>query len=184
MAKPLKLVILGGGAVGKSSVSLQYISGTFADRYDPTIENSYRKQVVIDGKPFQLELIDTAGQEELATMQDQYYQMADGFLVVYSITDDATFKQLETYWSKLVQAQEGNDKPAPIVLIGNKADLEAQRAVPTAKGKEMAKKMGDASFFETSAKTGANVEACFTELVREICRFEEGGKKKEACSIQ
>ena len=67
-----KIAMVGPGAVGKSSLCIQYVQNQFVVKYDPTIENSYTKQVHVDEKPVWLEIIDTAGQEELRALQDQY----------------------------------------------------------------------------------------------------------------
>eukprot|EP00004_Rigifila_ramosa_P009675 TRINITY_DN212_c0_g3_i2.p1 TRINITY_DN212_c0_g3~~TRINITY_DN212_c0_g3_i2.p1 ORF type:complete len:130 (-),score=19.96 TRINITY_DN212_c0_g3_i2:515-904(-) len=67
-----KFVIVGSGAVGKSSITIQYVSQQFINQYDPTIEDSYRKQVVIDERAYVLDILDTAGQEELSATQDQW----------------------------------------------------------------------------------------------------------------
>jgi len=80
-----KLVIVGGGGVGKSALTIQLIQNHFIDEYDPTIEDSYRKQVTIDDETCLLDILDTAGQEEYSAMRDQYYRAGQGFLVMYSI---------------------------------------------------------------------------------------------------
>ena len=66
-----KLVIVGGGGVGKSALTIQLIQNHFIDEYDPTIEDSYRKQVTIDEETCLLDILDTAGQEEYSAMRDQ-----------------------------------------------------------------------------------------------------------------
>lgn len=67
-----KIVVVGGGGVGKSALTIQFIQSYFVDEYDPTIEDSYRKQVVIDDKVSILDILDTAGQEEYSAMREQY----------------------------------------------------------------------------------------------------------------
>ena len=67
-----KIVVLGSGGVGKSALTVQFVQGIFVEKYDPTIEDSYRKQVVIDGETYFLDIIETAGQDEYSTLKDQY----------------------------------------------------------------------------------------------------------------
>lgn len=66
-----KITVLGAGGVGKSALTIRLITGTFEANYDPTIEDSYRKQVTIDSDPALMDILDTAGQEEYAALQDQ-----------------------------------------------------------------------------------------------------------------
>eukprot|EP01084_Bolivina_argentea_P056829 103936_1 len=88
-----KIVVLGGGGVGKSALTIRLVTDNFLDEYDPTIEDSYRKQVEIDNRPALLDILDTAGQEEFSSMQDQWMREGKGFLLVYSITSTATFDE-------------------------------------------------------------------------------------------
>eukprot|EP00004_Rigifila_ramosa_P009674 TRINITY_DN212_c0_g3_i1.p1 TRINITY_DN212_c0_g3~~TRINITY_DN212_c0_g3_i1.p1 ORF type:complete len:192 (-),score=49.61 TRINITY_DN212_c0_g3_i1:163-738(-) len=176
-----KFVIVGSGAVGKSSITIQYVSQQFINQYDPTIEDSYRKQVVIDERAYVLDILDTAGQEELSATQDQWYRVGNGFLLVYSITDRHSFQTLTPYWNKLLLAQ--NAETVPLVLVGNKCDLESDRQVSTQEGKDLAKTFGGCPHIETSAKERRNIDQVFAELVRECRKFENpkaaAGKKEK-----
>src|SRR5438128_9220601 len=97
MATEYKLVIVGGGGVGKSALTIQLIQNHFIDEYDPTIEDSYRKQVTIDDNTSLLDILDTAGQEEYSAMRDQYMRTGEGFLLVYAITSRASFEETTTF---------------------------------------------------------------------------------------
>eukprot|EP00457_Paulinella_chromatophora_P009314 gb/GEZN01009376.1/.p1 GENE.gb/GEZN01009376.1/~~gb/GEZN01009376.1/.p1 ORF type:complete len:191 (-),score=38.91 gb/GEZN01009376.1/:585-1157(-) len=165
-----KLVVLGAGGVGKSALTIRLVTDNFLDEYDPTIEDSYRKQVTIDDKPALLDILDTAGQEEFSSMQDQWMRDGRGFLIVYNITSQPSFDEVTLLYDKIMRTKdEGN---VPIVLAGNKADLKDQRAVSYERGAELAKQW-DCPFFETSAKIKLNNEACFFDLVREIRKIDE-----------
>ena len=83
---PLIFRIIAGG-VGKSALTIQLIQNHFVDEYDPTIEDSYRKQVVIDGETCLLDILDTAGQEEYSAMRDQYMRTGEGFLIVFAVNN-------------------------------------------------------------------------------------------------
>eukprot|EP00483_Globobulimina_turgida_P007577 UN07592 len=125
--KEFKIVVLGGGGVGKSALTIRLVTDNFLEDYDPTIEDSYCKQVSIDGTPAMLDILDTAGQEEFSSMQDQWMREGQGFLLVYSITSPETFDEIEMLREKILRTKD--DEDVPIVLCGNKCDLENQRQV-------------------------------------------------------
>jgi len=170
-----KLVVLGGGGVGKSALTIRLVTDNFLDEYDPTIEDSYRKQVMIDDETALLDILDTAGQEEFSSMQDQWMRDGKGFLLVYSVTSRPTFDEVSNLYDKILRTKD-TDK-VPIVLAGNKCDLHNERQVKYEEGQALAKSWG-CPFFETSAKLKYNNEACFFELVREIRRMEKSSAKK------
>eukprot|EP01083_Nonionella_stella_P118936 355241_1 len=169
------LYVVGPGAVGKTSLTIRFLSDHFSDEYEPTIEDFYRKTIEVDNVQSVLEIYDTAGQEEFSTMQDSYYRSGHGFILVYNITSALSFNDLQDTYNKLVTARNAendnvndHDKP-PIVLAGNKCDLSNLRQVPYDNGKKLAKQW-NCPFFETSAKDRINIETIFEELVREIER--------------
>merc|ERR1712113_830636 len=111
-----KIVVLGGGGVGKSALTIRLVTDNFLDEYDPTIEDSYRKQVSIDGKPALLDILDTAGQEEFSSMQDQWMREGKGFLLVYSIVSRQSFDEVSMLRDKILRTKDTDD--VPIVLCG------------------------------------------------------------------
>ncbi|KAL1512745.1 hypothetical protein ABEB36_002285 [Hypothenemus hampei] len=127
-----KIVVLGDGGVGKSAVTLQFVSHSFLDYHDPTIEDSYQQQAVIDGEPALLDILDTAGQVEFTAMRDQYMRCGEGFMICYSVTDRHSFQEASEY-RKLIQKVRASED-TPMVLIGNKFDLHMQRKVSTEEG--------------------------------------------------
>ncbi|XP_057655743.1 GTP-binding protein Rit1-like [Diorhabda carinulata] len=164
-----KIVVLGDGGVGKSAVTLQFVSHSFLDYHDPTIEDSYQQQAVIDGEPALLDILDTAGQVEFTAMRDQYMRCGEGFLICYSVTDRHSFQEVLEY-KKLIQKVRASED-TPLVLVGNKFDLHSQRKVSTEEGKGLAKQFG-CPFFETSACLRTYVDDAFHTLVREIRKKE------------
>jgi len=170
-----RMVILGDGGVGKSALTIQLIQNHFITDYDPTIENSYRKQVMVDNISTVLEIMDTAGQEELATMRNQYIQTGDGFIIVYSVISYRTFEAVMKYRSQ-IQKIKDTDK-FPTVIVGNKMDLVEQREVTTLQGQNLSEQFG-IPFYECSAKNRLNVEESFYQCVREI-RKNVGGEGKK-----
>jgi len=87
-----KVVVLGSGGVGKSALTVTFVTGKFVEKYDPTIEDFYRKEIEVDGAPSVLEILDTAGTEQFSSMRDLYIKNGQGFIVVYSITSVQTFQ--------------------------------------------------------------------------------------------
>lgn len=167
----MKLVLVGTGGIGaKSSLVLQYTENTFSDSWDPTIEDTYRKQTVVDDHALQIEFTDTAGAQEYASMRPQYMEEGYGFLLGYSITDRASFESLKEFHAEILKIKQVDDYPK--VLVGNKCDLEVYRQVSTSEGLELAKELS-CSFFETSAKTRYNVEEAVEALVRETWDFSQ-----------
>jgi len=165
-----KLVILGEGGVGKSALTIQLTQNHFITEYDPTIENSYRKQVQIDDETCMLDILDTAGQEEYSAMRDQYIRSGQGFVIVFSITSRASFESLHSFVDQILRVKD--EDAFPVCILGNKCDLEKDREVTTSEAKAYADSI-EAPFFETSAKARINVEEGFFQLVREIRMWNE-----------
>jgi small GTP-binding protein len=113
-----KVVIIGSGGVGKSALTVTFVHNYFVTEYDPTIEDSYRKQVDVDGIPCILSIMDTAGQEEYSAMRDQYMKRGQGFLLVFSLTQHTTFAEIPKLLDRVRRAKDSNK--VPLVLIGNK----------------------------------------------------------------
>merc|ERR1712000_239266 len=103
-----KMVVVGDGAVGKSSLTVQLISHHFMEFYDPTIEDSYRKQTHIDEELALLDILDTAGQDEYSAMRDQYMRTGQGFMLVYDITSRATFNNLAAFAEQISRVKDAN----------------------------------------------------------------------------
>jgi len=183
-----KLVILGEGGVGKSALTIQLTQNHFITEYDPTIENSYRKQLAVDDETSMLDILDTAGQEEYSAMRDQYIRTGQGFLIVYSITSELSFSKINSTYEQILRVKE--EDSFPMVILGNKCDLDRDREVLTSAGQEFSKRVG-IPFFEASAKNRINVEEAFKELVREIRKANNQSgtpistpkKKKGGCII-
>merc|ERR1712083_316812 len=180
-----KIIVVGQGAVGKSSLTIRYVIGDFFEHYDPTIEDYYRKLVEVDKKPAYLDILDTAGQQEFASMQEQFYRQGKGFLIVYAIDKPNSFLYAKELKQKIADARY-DDAPFAVVLVGNKCDLDSvgKRQVPKASGIALAKEW-NCPFLECSAKEQVNNAKCFQSLVREIRKIykyddsQKGNGKKQ-----
>ncbi|WVF66878.1 hypothetical protein IAT40_001621 [Kwoniella sp. CBS 6097] len=170
VSRDQKLVVVGGGGVGKSALTIRFVTSQFYDQgYNPTIEDSYKRQFVVDDEAVTLEILDTAGQEEFAAMADQWYTFGAGFLLVYSITDRPTFESLPNFHREILRVKDR--EYVPCVVVSNKCDLSRLRAVGQLEGREMARSLS-APFIECSAADGVNVEVAFRELVKLVRKDE------------
>jgi GTPase KRas protein len=140
------------------------------DEYDPTIEDSYRKQCIIDEEVALLDVLDTAGQEEYGAMREQYMRTGEGFLLVYSITSRSSFEEVSTFHQQILRVKDKD--MFPVVVVANKCDLEYERQVQPHEGRELAKRFSSVCI-ETSAKQRVNVDDAFVEIVRAIRRHQK-----------
>lgn len=176
--REFKVVVLGSGGVGKSALTVQFVSGCFMEKYDPTIEDFYRKEIEVDNSPCVLEILDTAGTEQFASMRDLYIKNGQGFVVVYSLTNHQTFEDIRSM-KDLITRVKGQER-VPILLVANKVDLEHQREVQTVEGQTLANSWS-CPFIEASAKNRTNVNEVFAEIVREMNCSQEKEKKSYCC---
>jgi len=176
------LVVLGSGSVGKSAFTIMYIQQEFIDYYDPTIMDSYRRQDNVDEDIVFLDIVDTAGQAEFATMRDPYIKAGEGYLLMYSVADRNSFQELLHFRDQVLRVKDV--QRFPCVVVGNKCDLPCQ--VTKEEGEKLAASLfrrpptGDAvqealgckvPFFEASAKMDMNVKEAFKKLVKEVWRY-------------
>ena len=165
------LVMLGGGAVGKSAITVQLVSGVFVQMYNPTIEDSFNTTIEVDGEMISLNIVDTAGQEEYSSLRDQYMRSGDGFAVVYSIISQTSFLEVSGIRDQLFRVLEKDpDEHICMVLCGNKCDMENDRQVQMNEVQQIAKEW-DCPFYETSAKERINIMEAFQALVRDIKKW-------------
>ena len=172
MSKPvtsIKLVLLGEAAVGKSSIVLRFVSDDFSENKEPTIGAAFLTQRVnINDHTVKFEIWDTAGQERFASLAPMYYRNAQAALVVYDVTKPQSFIKAR-HWVK--ELHEQASKNIIIALVGNKVDVveenEEERKVAREEAEKLAEEEG-LLFFETSAKTGANINEVFLGIGEKI----------------
>ncbi|KAL9160802.1 hypothetical protein ABFS82_08G224600 [Erythranthe guttata] len=160
-----KVVLIGDSAVGKSQILSRFARNEFSLDSKATIGVEFQtRTMVIHHKSVKAQIWDTAGQERYRAVTSAYYRGAVGAMLVYDITKRQTFDHIPR-WLEELRAHA--DKNIVIILIGNKNDLEDQRAVPTEDAKEFAQTEG-LFFLETSALEATNVEEAFSTVLTEI----------------
>ena len=157
----IKIITLGDSQVGKSSLIFRYIENKFSNNYITTMGFDIKnKQITLrDGTEAKLMIFDTAGQERFRSLAQNYIKKANCALLIYDISQRDTFENIEKWLGNIKDVGE----EMPIILIGNKSDLNDKRLVPFEEGKKKAEEYGY-PFFETSCKTGEHVSECFIEL--------------------
>lgn len=165
----VKVVMVGPGGVGKSSLTLQFMYNDFVDEYEPTKADSYRKDVSIDGEEVNLDIMDTAGQEEYANVRDNYLRSGDGFLCVFSLTERESFRAAREIREQILRVKSGqvDEGDIPFILVGNKNDLTDKRQVSEEEALNLALQW-KCKYIETSAKTCLNVDNAFYDIMRQI----------------
>jgi len=172
MSHAYRVVVVGAGGVGKSCLTIQYIANRFVADYDPTLEDSYRKQTTVNEIPCILDIIDTAGQDDFMAIRESYYKDGDGFIIVYDVTQRTTFADVSEFHAAILRVKDC--QVVPCILVGNKADIDDKRKINRSEGEALAKKL-TCRFIETSAKNKTNVDEMFSQLVEEIMRMREKG---------
>ncbi|KAM3083883.1 Ras-related protein rsr1 [Clarireedia jacksonii] len=162
------IVVLGAGGVGKSCLTAQFVQNIWIESYDPTIEDSYRKQIEVDGRQCMLEILDTAGTEQFTAMRELYMKTGQGFLLVFSITSQSSLNELSELREQIIRIKD--DENVPIVIVGNKSDLDQDRVVSRQEAFKVSQNWGNAPYYETSARRRANVDEVFIDLCRQIIR--------------
>ncbi|KAL9658494.1 hypothetical protein ABK040_006034 [Willaertia magna] len=171
------LAVVGNGAVGKSCLTVKYIQNIFIKEYDPTIEDKYKKRLKIGLQTVQLEILDTAGQEEYVGLEDNYFRQADGFLLVYSVDCKESFKRVKNLYHKILLIKDR--ETFPMVLCANKCDITSDRKITSEQGILLAKELGGIPYVETSAKLGLNVGEAFSTCLTHVRKYSSPTKQKE-----
>jgi small GTP-binding protein len=189
-----KVVILGAAGVGKTCVIGRSVSDDFDEEMPATIGACYSPKFVLVGTTkVNLQLWDTAGHERFRTLAPMYYRGSICALLVYAIIDESSFGDVKSWADEITQQTDAAPK---LFVIGNKADLEKQRVIPTNRGEALAAEL-DACFSEVSARTGSGIEELFMRVAEEavkrmkdsiangprkiILEDEGAGKKKKSC---
>jgi len=158
-------MMLGDASVGKTSLTLRYISGFFLEDLKLTIGvDFYSKTSSFNESKVKLQIWDFGGEERFRFLLSQYSKGANAAFFLYDITNPITLDHLPD-WTQIIREHAGD---VPIILVGSKKDLEEFRAISTEQGDIAAKKYNLTEFIELSSKTGENVEKAFDVLVRNL----------------
>jgi small GTP-binding protein len=182
MVQDIKLVIMGSGGVGKSAITVQFVKGSFLKKYDPTIEESYRKPMSVGAKNYMLEILDTAGTEQFTAMRDLYMKNGQGFALVFSLVSDSTFQDLQGIRTQIVKVKDSED--VPMVLVGNKADIVEKRQVNKDDAQNFANTICKGKYFECSAKDNTNISPMFEDLVVQVAdKYKPPAQSRGGCAL-
>jgi small GTP-binding protein len=180
-SRALKVAVMGSGGVGKSAITVKFVQGIFIDKYDPTIEDSYRKQIMVGSKCRMVEILDTAGTEQFTAMRDLYIKNAEGIILVFSLVSLSSLQDLEAIKTQIENIHEN----LPVVICANKCDLQDEILISRDEYDDISKKFGG-PVLETSAKTDVGINEAFDSLLETIIEKRNTvpkSKKKRRCTI-
>ncbi|TRY75635.1 hypothetical protein TCAL_04507 [Tigriopus californicus] len=160
-----RVVVFGAGGVGKTSLVLRFIHGTFRDSYIPTIEDTYRKVISSNNSICTLHLTDTTGSHQFPAMQRLSISKGHAFILVFSVISRQSLEELKTIL-EIISDVKGVLDGIPIMLVGNKCDEEPSKREVNKKTGEALQQMWKCKYIETSAKEGTNVTELFEELLK------------------
>jgi len=157
-------VVLGASGVGKRTLTSRFMKGYFPEAYDPTIEETYRRTITLDDESSRLEILDTTGTEQFVALNDLYIKAGRGFILVFSLTDQATLKEIEALREQIIRLK--GDR-VPIVVVGTKSDLVDERQVDREQMMNISLGWG-VPIYETSTKNDRHVKDAFDDLLRKM----------------
>ena len=163
-------------------MTYRFINYNAPQDHDPTIEDRYKSNIQIEGKDYEVEILDTAGEEDYQNMMDMWISFGEGFLLVFAINDKESFELLKGKHDRVLKGKHG--AKCPILLVGNKQDLEQERKVQYSAAKALADSWG-IEYMETSAKTNFNCKEAFEKLAQTIVKSKSSnsGSGKCCCTI-
>lgn len=163
----VKCVVVGDGAVGKTSLLISYTSNVYPEDYIPTVFDNYAANLMVDDKPVTLGLWDTAGQGDYDRMRPLCYPDTDIFLICFAINSRSSFENVKSRWYKEISSHEARAK---IILVGNKGDLRKSESpaslVAEEEARKLAESLGFRGYFESSAKTQEGMKEVFEAAAR------------------
>ncbi|XP_015518559.1 ras-related C3 botulinum toxin substrate 1 [Neodiprion pinetum] len=180
----IKVVLVGDGAVGKTSLVVSYSTNGFPGEYVPTAFDNYNVVVNVDGQPVNVQLCDTAGQDDFDPLRSLCYPETDVFLVCFSVVNPSSYHSVATRWAEEVRKNCPN---APVILVGTKSDLRSdvqlmlqlarygQGPITAIQGHQLAQRLGAVSYVETSALTQQELKEAFDQAIVSALSTRRGG---------
>lgn len=164
----IKVKTVGDSNVGKSSIVVRFVDDTFSGQMAPTIGVEYKSKIFeVYGKRVKATIWDTAGAERYRTITSNYYRGSHAIILVYDVTEQTSFDNIEKFWLKEVKEYFPNNNEIVMMLVGNKIDNEEARVISTEQGEELARKHS-MLFIETSAQERIGVNEAFEEVVNQV----------------
>ena len=179
--KVIKLAVLGKSLVGKSALTYRFISDKFPTEHDTTVEDQYKINITVDDINIELEILDTAGQDDYQTMLDTWIGFGNCYLLVYAIDDKESFLQIKNKYNKICSIKKYENEKFSAVIVGNKCDLpESSRKVTKFEAENLGKNFGIHAM-EVSALSRINVREAFIQVVHDyLSKTQEGNIRTKA----
>lgn len=182
MSSPKKCVVVGDGAIGKTSLIISYTTNTFPQDYIPTVFDTYSTGVMINNKVVELDIWDTAGQTDYDRLRPLSYPQTDVFLICFDVSSRESFENVRTKWiPEVKQFCDGT----PFLIVGTKSDKRqaaGAQCVPICDAQSVAKAEGAFSYIECSGLQQKNIKETFDKCL--LCTMETNPETKSCCCMQ